>query len=66
METAAMPKKLSDDKPSTEHPMQSGREPPPLSEDLITQLQMAVNKARQKHTSQTLSSDHPELPSQKS
>jgi hypothetical protein len=66
METAAMPKKLRDDRPLNEHPLQSGREPPPLSEDLIAQLQMAVNKARQKRTPPPASSDYPGHPASKS
>jgi hypothetical protein len=65
METAAMPKKVRDDRPLNEHPLQASREPPPLREDLIAKLQMAVNKARAKRTSQTPSSDYPEHPTPK-
>ena len=57
-----MPKKTPDDRLSLEHPMRSYGEPQPLSEDLIAQLQMAVNKARQKHSLQP-TSDYPEHPS---
>jgi hypothetical protein len=65
METTAMPKKLRDDRLSNDNPVQSGREPPPLSEDLIAKLQMAVDKARQKHTSEPPAADYPEHPAPK-
>ena len=52
-----MPKSRPDDRLLHEHPMQSVGQPQPLSDDLIAKLQMAVNKARQKRTLQTSSSD---------
>jgi hypothetical protein len=62
METP-MPKNLSDDSPSNEYPLLSGGQPPPLSEDLIAQLQMAVKNARQIRTAQP--SSYPERRSPK-
>jgi hypothetical protein len=47
-----MPNNLSDDSPSNEYPLLAGGQPPPLSEDLIAQLQLAVKKARQIRTAQ--------------
>ncbi len=55
-----MPKNLPDDALSNEHPIRAAGQPPPLSEELIAKLQMAVNKARRKHASPPASSDHPE------
>jgi hypothetical protein len=59
METP-MPKNLSDDALSNEPELQFGGQPPPLSEDLIAQLQMAVKKARQIRTAQASPSEYPE------
>ena len=59
METT-MPKNLSDDSLSNEHPMHSAGQPPLLSEDLIAQLQMAVKKARQIRTAPPSSYEYPE------
>jgi hypothetical protein len=64
META-MPDNLTDDSPSNEYPLQSGGQPPPLSEDLIAQLQLAVRKARQIRTAPPSSYDYPERRSPK-
>jgi hypothetical protein len=61
-----MPKFLPDDRLLREHPMQSGVQPQPLSDDLIAQLQMAVNKARQKRTLQPSAAGYPEKPLPKS
>jgi len=55
-----MPKNLPDDSLSNEHPMRAAGQPPPLSEDLIAKLQMAVNNARQKRSAQLPTSDYPE------
>ena len=55
-----MPKNLPDDRLSNEQPVRSAGQPPPLSQDLIAKLQMAVNKARQKRISQPATSDYSE------
>ncbi len=55
-----MPKNLPDDALSNEHPIRTVGQPPPLSEDLIAKLQMAVDKARQKRASQPAESNHSE------
>ncbi len=55
-----MPKNLPDARLSNEQPVRSAGQPPPLSEDLIAKLHMAVNKARQKRTSQRATSDYSE------
>ncbi len=60
-----MPKNLSDDSLSNEHPMYLAGQPPLLSEDLIAQLQMAVKKARQIRTPQPSSYEYPERRSPK-
>ncbi len=61
-----MPKNLPDDGPLNEKPLRSVRPPPPLSEDLIAKLQMAVNDARQKRTLQPSTPEYPEQPPPKS
>ena len=55
-----MPKNLPDDTLSNEPALQYGGQPPPLSEDLIAQLQMAVKKARQIRTAQPSAYEYPE------
>jgi hypothetical protein len=55
-----MPKNLSDDSLSNEHPMHFASQPPLLSEDLIAQLQAAVKKARQIRTVQASSYEYPD------
>jgi hypothetical protein len=59
METT-MTKNLPDDALLNEPVLQFGGQPPPLSEDLIAQLQNAVKKARQIRTAPPSSSAYPE------
>jgi hypothetical protein len=47
--TEPMSKKTRDGEPGKDRPMVDERAPPPLSEELITKLQAAVNAARRKH-----------------
>jgi hypothetical protein len=58
-----MPKNRTDSGPPKERPALPGSQPPPLREDMIAKLQMAVNKARQMRTAQSASSDRAEPPS---
>jgi hypothetical protein len=55
-----MPKNLPDDPQPNEQPMRSIGQPPPLGEELIAKLQMAVAKARQKLAAGPASSDYSE------
>jgi hypothetical protein len=60
-----MPKNLSEDSLSNEHPMYFASQPPLLSEDLIAQLQAAVKKARQIRTAHASPYEHPDRRSPK-
>ncbi len=55
-----MPKNPSDDALLNEPLLQFGGQPPPLSEDLIAQLQNAVKKARQIRTAPPSASEYGE------